>query len=160
MIALNLDNLYDKNCRLMLGKENTEKSFKDDFSFLIQKNINNNTIDDIIKIILIIMEIKDKNYILKHKITKLPGLFINPSYNYIYLYKRKNNKGFLGVKTIKDKQQNELVKIYDLKQEREVYIFENDCEYFYTLLKKRKPRLVLSDPIPKEIKGKLMKKEN
>ena len=157
MISLNLKNLYDTKCQLIIGRENIEKSFKEDFGYLTPKSKVKN-IDDIIKAILDIMEIKDEKYILKHKIEKLPGLFINPSYDYVFLYKRKNNTGFLGVKTFKDEKKNEVVKIYDLKEKIKVDFFEYSCEYFYTLFKKRKPRLDLLNPIPNKLKGKVMKK--
>ena len=104
------------------------------------------------------MEVKDENYILKHKIEKLPSLFTYPSYDFIYLYKRKGNKGYLGVKTFKDEQKNEVAKFYDLKEKIEVDFFENSYEYLYTLFKKRKARLNLLNPIPNKLKEKIMKK--
>ena len=157
MISLNLKNIYNQKCQLIIGEESVEKSFKEDFGFLTPKAKFKN-IDDIIKVILDIMEVKDENYILKHKIEKLPSLFTFPSYDFIYLYKRKDNRGFLGVKTTKDKQKNEVVKFYDLKEKIEVDFFENSCEYFYTLFKKRKPRLNLYNPIPNKLKEKVAKK--
>ena len=158
-ISLNLRGIYDKDCNLIIGKDIIEKSFKEDFGFLINNARNKNTVD-IIEVILNIMEIKGENYILKHKIEKLPGIVTYPSYDFIYLYKREDNKGFLGVKTIKDNQKNEFVKVYDLKQKKEVNFFENNCEYFYTLQKKRKPRLNLFEPVPNKINKKTMKNDN
>ena len=157
MISLNLKKIYNQKCQLIIGKESVEKSFKEDFGFLTPKAKFKN-IDDIIKVILDIMEVKDENYILKHKIEKLPSLFTFPSYDFIYLYKRKCNKGYLGVKTFKDEQKNEVAKFYDIKEKIEVDFFENSYEYLYTLFKKRKPRLNLLNPIPNKLKEKIMKK--
>ena len=157
MISLNLNNLYDKECNLIIGREKVEKSFKEDFGYLTPKSKVKN-IDDIIKAILDIMEIKDEKYILRHKIEKLPSLFLNPSYDYIHLYKRKSNTGFLGVKTIKDEKKNAVVKTYDLKEKTKVEFYDYSCEYFYTLFKKSKQRLNLSNLIPNKLKEKVMKK--
>ena len=51
-----------------------------------------------------------------------------------------------------------MIKFYDLKEKIEVDFFENSCEYFYTLFKKRKPRLNLNNPIPNKLKEKVAKK--
>ena len=62
------------------------------------------------------------------------------------------------MKTFKDEKKSAVVKFYDLKEKIEVDFFENSCEYFYTLFKKRKPRLNLNNPIPNKLKEKVAKK--
>ena len=131
MISLNLVPLYASNCGLIIGKEEVEESFRKDFSFFNQVDING-----IITNILNIMNIKDENYRLKHKIVKLPSILTFPSYNCIFLYKRNNNRGFIAVKS-EEISGNGNVKFYDLIESKEINFLENDCEYLYTLQKNR-----------------------
>ena len=146
MISFNISHIYAKKCDIIIDEKIVKKSFIDDFNYLGKNNI-----DDIINTILNIMKIKNKIYNLKHKIEKLPKIFIFPSYNNIYLYKRNKNKGFIGIKSYKDNKRDEIIKFYDLVESCEINYFENDCQYMYTLYTKRKRSIKKTDSIPKQI---------
>lgn len=154
MISFNINNIYEQNCNIIIGKEIVESKFLNDFAFL-----NQTSIDDIINCILKRMDITKEIYSLKHRIETLPRIPIFPSFKYIYLCKRKSVRGFLGIKTIKDMNETELIKSYDLFYNTEVNFIELDFEYFYALEKKGKPNPNFNSPIPAKLKVKRLKEE-
>ena len=151
MISINLSNIYAKKCEQILNEKEVEKSFLDDFSYLQKSNKK-----EIIDKILSMMGIVNKIYRLKDKIVKLPKILTFPSFNHIYLFKRNRNAGFIGVKSYKDENGDEIIESYDLTTGSKINIFENDCMYIYILQEKRKRPPDLTDskairiqPIPK-----------
>ena len=90
------------------------------------------------------MEVKDGIYKLEYKISELPKVMLYPAKNYIYLYKRKNNKGFIGIKFFDDgKNKDSTLCYYDLKAGKEIEFNEVNFLYFY-ILRKKKPKKIKS----------------
>ena len=100
-------------------KEEDDEKLKESFENIF-KYMNLKDEKEIIKKISIIMKIK-KTKIIELKL-KRPIKYSKiefPNYDAIFIYEG-NNKGCYGVKIIKDKKKETLIKIYDLKQEDEV----------------------------------------
>ena len=153
-MSTNPSEIYEQKKR-DVEKEETQKNFIKDFNFLNQKNV-----DNIIKKILNIMEVKDGIYKLEYKISELPKVMLYPAKNYIYLYKRKNNKGFIGIKFFDDgKNKDSTFCYYDLKAGKEIEFNEVNFLYFY-ILRKQKPKKIKSsnekrDSVRMEVEPKL-----
>ena len=143
-ISINPIVIYQQKARI-IQEEKIEENFKKDFEYLNQKNV-----DNIIKKILSIMEVKEGIYELKYQIGKLPRIILSPSINYIFLYKRNNNEGFIGIKCIKDENDEPGHYCYDLKNEKEINFIEIDCLYFYTLQRIR-PEKIYKSPSKKRV---------
>ena len=135
-MSINPSKIYKKKKRY-IEDEKIEQNFIKDFSYLKEKTVNN-----IIIKILQIMEVNEGIYKLEHKISELPTTILSPSINYIYLYKRNNNKGFIGVKLIDDANNINIThRYYDLNNKEEINFVEVDCLYFYSLIKKGKEKI-------------------
>ena len=143
-ISINPIVLYQQKAQI-IEEEKIEENFKKDFEYLNQKNV-----DNIIKKILSIMEVKEGIYELKYQIGKLPRIILSPSINYIFLYKRNNNEGFIGIKCMKDENNEPAHYCYDLKNEKEINFIEIDCLYFYTLQRIR-PEKIYKSPSKKRV---------
>ena len=79
-ISINPSVIYQQNARI-IEEEKIEENFKKDFEYLNQKSV-----DNIIKRILNIMEVKEGIYELKYQIGKLPRTILSPSITIILKY--------------------------------------------------------------------------
>ena len=153
-MSTNPSEIYEQKKR-DVEKEETKKNFIKDFDFLNEKNVVH-----IIKKILNIMEVKDGIYKLEYQICDLPKVILYPAKNYIFLYKRRDNKGFIGIKYFDDGKNKDLIlRYYDLKNGKEIEFIEVDCLYFY-ILRKIKPQKIKSsnekrDSVRMEVEPKL-----
>ena len=106
------------------------------------------------------MEVKNGIYKLEYQICDLPKVILYPAKNYIFLYKRRDNKGFIGIKYFDDGKNKDLIlRYYDLKNGKEIEFIEVDCLYFY-ILRKIKPQKIKSsnekrDSVRMEVEPKL-----